>query len=396
MQKKTTSFLAIALLALALPLSALAADFKAGDKTLISIPFNDDLYVAGGQVKIKSKIDADLVAAGGEVDINNDISGDLIVAGGRVFIGGNVGDDIRVAGGEIDINGNVGDDLIVAGGGSVRIFEDTEISGDLIVNGGEVKIDGRVNGKLIANGGRIVLNGTIGESAEINGGLLEMNGAINGTSKIAAEEIVLGANAAFGSKVEYWTKKGKIDFGKANAVYKKELGKKFNKWDFNKKGAILGFLGFKLITVLSGALIIFLLLFGRKFFKDASQKLEKNVWKSFGFGVLYFILTPIAAILLLITVIGIPLGLLTGAMYAFSFVFACPIIAMILTCFAEKRHKKKWSKWEFFGISVGVLIALKFIAIIPILGGMVLLFVGPAVFGAFIMQKIEVCKKICK
>ena len=391
-KKNTKNLFAITLIALLFPASALAASFQAGDRALISVPVNDDLYVVGGQVVVESRVNGDFVAAGGEIEVNSEISNDLIVAGGRVLVNGNVGDDIRVFGGEIEIGGKVTDDLIV-NGGRIRILANAEIGGDLIANGGEIRIDGKVDGGLIANGGRIVLNGSIGKDAEINGGLLEVNGQIQGSSKIVAEEIVLGANAKFASKVEYWTKKGEINFGAANAVYSKELGKKFHKQKFGNKGAIFGF---GILFFLSGALIIFLLLFARKFFREASHKLEKNVWKSFGIGVLYFLLTPIVAIILFVTVIGIPLGLIVGAAYGLSVILVTPFVAIILASLWEKHGRNKWGKWQFFGISVVVYAALKILISIPVLGGLVIIFVVIPAFGAFLIRKIEIAKKFCK
>lgn len=367
-------------LLLIVPFTTLGATYQTHERALISLPMNDDFYVVGGKLQVDSPINGDLVMAGGEIEINSNITNDLIVAGGRITINGTVGDDARIAGGEIDIYGNIIDDLIVVGGGQVHIYKDSKIGGDLIINGGEIRVDGTVNGNLIINGGRVILDGTA-NNIEINGGMFEISGTVNGISKIVSEEIIIDSSAKFNGDVNYWTKKGRVDFGSAKATYNVELGKKINEL---KRGImVLGF-GIKSTFFVSGILAILILIYFRKFFTTISSKLEKNIWRNFGIGILYFILTPIATIFLFMTLVGIPLALLLMAFYGFSIFFAVPIVSVVSALYLEKRYKKKWSTLKFFGTCVGVYIALGIIMIIPLFGGLLEAFLVISIFGAIL------------
>jgi cytoskeletal protein CcmA (bactofilin family) len=364
MLKKISAAVTIALM---LPTLAFAATFQSEDRLFISVPLSDDIYIVGGQVKIDSNVSGDVIIAAGEIDINGNISEDILAVGGQILINGNVQDDVRIAGGEVTVQGEIGDDFIIAGG-IVNILADSNIGGDLIITGGEVQIDGTVAGNLKANGGRIILNGTINQTVQISGSIIEINGVINETSQLAAEEILLGPDVDFKGSIEYWTPYGEIDFGEANATFSEELGNKFNRWSDNNNRFETSI---KLITGLSALLITFLLLFFRKFFTKAAKKYKDNFWQSLSMGIGYLILAPLAGIILIATVIGIPLGLLLIAIYSFSLLFAVPMTSVILAAVLEKKNKGKWSKLKFFGVCIIALMSLKIVTIIPIIGWLI-------------------------
>ena len=375
-----------------LPTWAFAANFKSDEQILISVPVKDDIYIAGEKVQIKSKIIGDLVVAGEEVEVANEVLGDLTVVAEKALIKSEMRDDVRVAAKEVEVHEKIGDDFIVFAE-KVYVLESAEIGGDLVANCGEIRIDGKVHGKLIVNGRKITLNGSVDKDAEINGKFLAIDGHIKGSSELVAEEIELGARASFGNKVDYWTEDGEMKFGTAGATYNEELRNNLYQWKTKFAGIIWGL---KITAFLSGVLIIFLFLFMRKFFGDAARKLHKNIWKSFGIGVFYFILTPVAVLASFITLVGIPLGLLVGTMYGFSIFLAIPITAIILASLWEKHSKKKWNKWQIFGASVGTYLVLKILCFIPLLGWLAVVFAVTSAFGAFLMQKMEIAQKFCK
>lgn len=384
MKKYIFSFLAL----FVMPAIAMAAEFKTSDRLSITIPIGDDIYVAGGQVKINSNVDGDLIAAGGELEINGDVSGDIIAGGGRVRINSNVGDDVRVAGGEINVQSNIGDDLIMTGG-TVYILKGSEIGGDLIISGGEIRVDGAVKGKVIANGGRVILNGEMLGNVEVNGGEIEIDATVKGVSKLVAKEIIVGEESNFSGSVEYWTKKGEVDFGTANAIFNQELSQKAHKTNI-PFGA---FTGFKIICFLASVLLIYLLLFAKKFFINIAQNFEKNIWKNFGLGFLYFALTPVIVLILFITLIGFPVGLVLMFLYIISFVLLVPLTAIVLAHVWKNKSKAKWKKWQLLAACVGVYVILKIVISIPFIGFIAAVLTVFSCFGAIISEKWNIAKK---
>src|SRR3989344_6913492 len=93
----------VAVILLALPLFAFAAEFRTGDQPSLSEGevFVGDLYMAGGNVTVSGSVRGDLIATGGNILLSGPVSADLAAAGGSVSGLGNVSEIGRVAGGNI-------------------------------------------------------------------------------------------------------------------------------------------------------------------------------------------------------------------------------------------------------------------------------------------------------
>ena len=389
----------IALLLLTIPIFTFSASFESGENIYISTPIEGDLYAAWSKISLESEINGDLILAWSWIYINSNISSDLIAAWWEIIVNGDINDDARIAGWIIEIHWNITDDLIVAGW-IIHIFEEAQIGWDLIVNGWKIIIDWIVHWNLITNGWIIIFNWSIQQNAEINSELLTLNGEIIGSSKIISKKITIWSNANLVNDIEYWTKQGEIDFGNDNAVYNSDLGKQFKKWEYWNMNNWASLWLFALLF-LSWVFVIFILLFAKKFYNNAAENINKNIWQSFWIGILYFVLTPMAAMILCITIIWIPLGLLLLTIYIFSFVFAAPLSSLIIASYLENRtHRRwsnrKWTKWKFFLNSILIYTALIIIILIPFVWVFVIIFAITSCYGALIIQKSEVIKKICK
>ena len=140
-----TRFLAAGALALSalVSQSARAATVKGDGRVVVPLgeTLHDDLYVFGGQAEVHGTVDGDLVVFGGQVDVTGPVARDLFVAGGNVTVSGPVGGTVRVAGGSLVVQGNVGRDLLF-GGGSLVVRAGSTVAGDVLVGGGQARIDG--------------------------------------------------------------------------------------------------------------------------------------------------------------------------------------------------------------------------------------------------------------
>jgi hypothetical protein len=376
--------------------SIYAAEFKAAEDIKIISPIQDDFYTAGGNIHIETDVLGDLIIAGGEVDIHANISEDLTVAGGKVNIKGLVQDDLRAAGGEVYISGIVKDDIVVAGG-KVFIGEDAVIEGDLLMAGGDLTMKGKILGNMKMHGGNLNFTGLVNGNTDIHGGNLYYNGSTAGTSKIVSHEIVLGDDAVFQNTVEYWRENGEMDFGlsvkNGQAEYRSSLEEmSFDGFEWDHIMYMPHFLSY-----LAAALFIFLFVyFFPKFFKESSDILIKNPWKSFFIGILYFILTPILAIVFFATIIGIPVAAILIFSYVFSIYFAVMISAVIFASLINKHYKKKWSALGLFLASITVFILLKALLFLPVIGWAIKIVLILLAFGALIQEKLIIFKKIMK
>ncbi|MBU2101125.1 hypothetical protein KKH05_00135 [Patescibacteria group bacterium] len=341
-----------------------AATFGGGEAYALSASdtVEGNLYTGGASVNVSGKVTGDLIAAGGNLSFTGFVAEDLIVAGGTINVLGDVGDDVRVAGGNITVAGKVGGELIGAGGQMV-VLSSSAVKGDLVLNGGSVRVEAPVGGDVEINGGNVYLNGSVGGSLVIRAEKIELGpdanirGDFNYYSK---SEVILGEGAVVA---------GETIFHKQEAPLKNDVGAK-------GFGIILMGLGVFKILILSLVAVLFVNLFKKwtnNFVKDATKSFWKNVL--FGFATLF--LTPIAVILLMITVVGmIPAGVLMST-YIAGILVSC-ILTGILTAALLNKYllKKPINDLEWWKILLGVAVfqLVKWIPFIGWLGCMLIMF----------------------
>ena len=118
------------------------------------------------------------------------------------------------------------------------------------------------------------------------------------------------------------------------------------------------------------------------FTRKTAEIVQKTPGKSFLFGLLYLILLPVFALLCFITVVGIPLGLLSIAVYVFVFIFAKLITLVVMSELINTTWKHKlsqsWQRWSVFTLLALVLTLVSGIDFIAALFafGAILLFIG--------------------
>jgi len=360
--------------------------------SFLSVPVKGDLYIAGGKVVLEETVQGDVAAAGCSILINEDVEQDLLAAGGNIIVNGRVGDDIRAAAGDITIFSGVGGDLIVFGG-SVTVARRATVEGDLVAAGGHIILNGTVKGDVRVAGGDVVFNGTVlGNSVFHVADRLDLNGEIQGKTTFSSNDVVLGSSASFGGDIEYWTQTGTLDFSdvalSGEALFNPDLepeSKLPPEIKFSRKHAA-GFLGlWFLFTLLTGALTMFVfLLLPKRWYTLAVGSLRDGFWRSFGLGLLYFILTPIIAFILMATLVGIPLGLLILSLFLFSLVFSKVISAIVLARWIERKRFGQWGKAAMFFLSLLLFALLKLLTLVPVIGWVALLILISAVYGSIL------------
>ena len=199
---------------------------------------------------------------------------------------------------QISINGDVfiaRDETIngpvVTIDGSARI--DGAVNDDVYVGSGNVRIDGRVTGNVLVADGDATINGHVG------GDVISLRGRVVVHSGAQVSGDVVSRHPA---QVASGTVRGE--------VRRLNLGSLL-------RGFLIRFLLFFWLAVTVSAAILgllFVLLFPRA--ADATVAAGRRFWPSLGWGALVGIIGPILAILVLVTIVGIPLGL--GALSALN------------------------------------------------------------------------------
>jgi hypothetical protein len=308
----------------------------------------------GERVEISEPISRDLIVTGGQILVNTTVDGDVIAAGGQVEIAGKVEGNLMVAGGQVEVNADVMGDVISAGG-RVRIGENTTIGGYLIGGGGQVEMLGQVTGSAQLSGGTVDVRPT----ASIGGNLHVDSGesTISDTAQIGGEKIV--------------SKTPRVP--RPERDQKPLLGKTL---DGNRLGGALFGFSSQLLVLLAA-----LYFFGRHV-KQLAEYAFKAPLSMMGWGLLKLVVTPIAVVLLLITIIGAPLGVIVGLAYAVKLYLAKLVVAV---CLGRWIDQKGWVKTKNqYAQATAGLLALSVLMFLPVIGGLtkvVALLIG---LGAFL------------
>ncbi len=334
--KKLKIFALAGVLLLVSAVTAQAAEFIApdghsGTVDVAASESHKNLHVAGGIVHLNGPITGDLIAAGGIVKISGNVEKGLIVAGGRISVDAAVGGNVHAAGGNLFFNQAIGGDL-VTGGGRLELSDKASVSGDLVVGGGDVIINGKITGNVTITAKTL----TFGPTSQVTG-----------TVKYKGPEPAV---------VKEGAKVGVINYTQVSkgAVH---------------KGGFFGLLIigslFKLLMLLAaGAVLAWLV--PRKITEVTREALNRP-WPSLGIGVLVLILSPVLAGLLMITVLGLYLGMMVFLVYGLMIIIST-VLAMFYTGnLVWGWYKKDAEPSHWRDLWVGALVTLV-LSLIPFVG----------------------------
>lgn len=263
-----------------------------------------DLFIAGSSITVNQPVAGDLIGFGGSVDVDAPVTGDMIGAGGRLRVGVDVGGSIYAAGGQLTVHGKVGRSLRAAGG-QFELGPKSEVAGNLSVAAGQVRLHGSVRGSVQAAGGRVLIDGPVG------GDVLATSGHVE-----------LGPNARIAGKLRYRSGEPLQQDPAARVAGGVELlmpaigdgQRRAQRAEDHRARALAGGVGWVWtagMIVLAAALIALL----PGFYARVAVSLRERPGTAIALGFVLLICTPVAALIALVTLIGIPLALLLIALY---------------------------------------------------------------------------------
>jgi len=283
-------------LALVWATPVLAIERRSGPS--VSLPagetVNDDLAIAGDTVTIGGRVAGDLYVAGGTVTIlpGARIDGDVLAAGSSIVIDGVVDGNVRAAGALLQVNGTVARNITVAGA-HLTLGPNAVVRGNWLSGGENTFLQGTIDGKVTAASEWLQLAGRIGRDAEVAGERLLVQPAAR-----------IGGNLTYVSDSEQPVPAGVVQ-GQVQRIAPPELPREERRGP-DVVGAVFG------LILLGGSIIVGLLVawLFPGFFSAAQTVLERRAPLAFAAGLVTLIVVPVLAIVLMVTVLGLPLGLL--------------------------------------------------------------------------------------
>ena len=335
---------------------------------LVTRDLGVDYFAAGENVTVSRPVAGDLVAAGRTVVLDDNVLGDAVVAGGSVRLNGSVSQNAYAAGGQVFVNGIVSRNARIAGG-EVDIAPSSRIEGGVSIGAGQARVSGSIAGYLQAAAGNLYINGPISGDVEVSAGQVELgpNTRITGTLRYRSrEELRRDPAAQVLGGVERLPALG------PSAGVGRGLGRAlFWVWT----------LGLMLVVT-----ILLLVLPG--FFAGVSETLQSRPGASVLLGLAMLICIPVVSVVLLITLIGIPLGLLSVAAYLVLLMVGYVAAGAALGDWLLKRLQAGSAgeiRWRV-GAAIGGIFLMALVGQVPLLGGLTVFAAMLLGVGAMVLQ----------
>ena len=235
------------------------------------------------------------------------------------------------------------DEEFVVLSGRADVPEDEEV-GDLVVFHGSSAVDGTVNGSLVAFDAPVTISGEVDGDVVVFNGRVELQDGANVTGDVLSRsEPVVASGATIGGETQRI--QTNVD------------------WEgFGWVGRLAWWLAVSVSTLVVGVVLLWLVGRGAPRIVEAGRT---GVGPSIGWGLLAFFGLPILAIIALVTIVGIPLGLVLlaalGLIYAIGYSAAAWIVGRGIL-----REPTAWILAFLVGWGI-----LRVVALVPILGGLV-------------------------
>ena len=327
-----------------------------------------NVYMAGAEVRVDRAVNRDLVAVAGRIEVVEPIAGDAVFGAGALDVRASIGEGLRAAGGVIKVTSTVHGDLLLVGG-HIEIAPTAEIRGETWIAASRVTVSGRVS------------------ALKLYGREIIIAGEVNGPLELSGRHIEVLSTARIHGDIEYSSSEQiKID---PAARISGQVNRATNTIDISNPLADIPILQALRPLLLAGLLAAALLLYGLfpRFMEHASILMREAPLRTLGLGTAVFFSVPPVAVLLVITIIGIPVGILLGAFYAVAL-----LAAYVVTCFfigetmARAVRQSPLSRRSRMMLLTLGLVILSFVTTLPYVGPFLLLVACIAGLGAIGLQ----------
>jgi cytoskeletal protein CcmA (bactofilin family) len=342
-----------ALLAATIPGSALAAEVRNGTEVVIAPgeSLNEDLFATGQTVTIAGQVTGDVFAMAQSVVVTGTIDGDLIAGGQQVVVDGTVTGDVRAAGAVVTVNGRVARSV-------------TSLAQQVNVSSG-----GQVGGSVVAAAETISTFGSVGRGLTGGAGTLALAGPIGGDVLAWTERLSFGPNSRIAGDLEYASEReatvpagvvaGRTQYTRVEPE-ERQPSVLNGLFDF---GSLIWLIGAGLL----GAAVVML---SPRASARAVELGRQRPVPTFGVGLLGFVAVPIIAVLIGVTLVGLPIAVALAGAYVAAVMLAWPAVGLIVGTEVARRARRGEPLPVLAALALG-LILLHLVTHVPVLGGLV-------------------------
>ncbi len=312
-----------------------------------------------------------LLANGETVDIEGVVNGDVFSFARRVVIRGTVKGDVISFNQTLDVAGRVEGNLYsfaqvlsVRGAVARSVYA--------WVQNLQLDSTGRVDADVMAGSAQVILNGTVGRDAMCGCGSLELRGSVGRDLTAHAGNVTLAAPARVGGDfIAYVHKKEHVQIDSGVTIAgKTEIKLHGPRPSRYTQARFYFWQGVQLAAALLAGLVLFWL-FPVLFPKRIDT--GRSALRAAGIGFLILVATPVAALMVGITLIGLPIALIGLAVWLVALYLAKVFVASLI---GQRIIRPPVGQGRSFALDLLIGLFIIFVAInIPYVGGWISLLV---------------------
>lgn len=334
----------------------------------------------GEIVTVTGVIGENLVAAGRSVNVDADVDGDVVGAGQNVDVGGRVRGDVLAVAETVRARGEIEGDVRIAG----RFVEiDASVAGDVMAAGAQVSIveGAAVGGRAWLAGDDVTVAGTVGRELRIGARTATISGAVDGDAIVWAEEIRIESGAHIAGDFTYRS----LDEADIDPASRIDGDVTFIRSERPRRAAgsvLAAAVGVGLVTA-AGLFVLGIaqVLLAPGLMLGAARTLRASKLKSLAVGAAVFLSAPFALILLAVSIVGVPLLIVTVAAYVVAlatalFVASLAIGGRALRVFGGGAGATHASRIGTLAVGILILFVVGWIPLLGALAGLVALILG--------------------
>ncbi|MDX1984677.1 MAG: polymer-forming cytoskeletal protein [Bryobacteraceae bacterium] len=296
---------------LALPLYAMTAR-TGGNRVLIpqGETLEDSLFASGETVRIDGVVDGDVIAFAQRIEIRGTVTGSVMLWAQNVDVRGEVKGTLIGFAQNVLVSGTVGRNVIAAAQ-NVRLDRTGLVNGDLVGFGATVTSEGTVSRGVRAYSGTGTMAGGVGRDVEFYGGELRVEDSARITGNVRARvskesDLYVAGGAKVGGTVD---KRLQEPAAPASPIAR---------------------------VLWEGLWLAAMMLTGWVLWRVAPRVVEGSVrnvatpWPALGMGFVLLVAAPVALVIVALTVIGLPMALMGGALYLTAVYLSRMVVAVWL------------------------------------------------------------------
>jgi len=288
---------------------------------------NDTLIIGGDSAVIDGDVNGDLIFGGRKLVVRGNVKGDLATGTQITEIEGTVGGNVISFSQWLSITGKVGGN-VYGWSQEFRLGASAAVGGNMLSFSGDCDVAGQVLRDLWAFTGKAEISGKVGHNVNVRG-----------------DSLTISSGATIGGDLDARLNhptRGRIESG-ATIAGKQSIQQEERSVDDSSRYTHGRFYFWQLIQLLAALLIgTLLLIFCPNFYRGAVEAVGAT-WmpalRSLGLGFAILIATPVAICLMCVTLIGIPLGVLSFMTYVVGMYFSKIFLgAMVGQGLLQRNH----------------------------------------------------------